>query len=243
MIKADKIARLFVKNIGGKKMSTDFTGYNYDQITQLSTKVASTSTQVAELIVSKLQGDIVAEIAKQWYAQEAVSFFQRFAEEVLKTAPHIQEIFEAYNKGIFEASEFWKGRTDTQASAVKSTVELPNMRVDVSAVEPLINGNAGIFEAGAEAVANKIPGVRADISNQLKVYAGSLEAASSFLGQGQAGAVEELFVRIQEEVAKIFRFLEEDANGPSLMSIIKQTVKDYQAAGQDVTKAFNSSGV
>ena len=218
-----------------------FTGFNPDNVTQLSTKVATTSDEIAELIVSKIKTEIVDPMSQAWYSKEGVDFFKRFEEAVKGTGPHIQKIFAAYNDGVCEAGEHWRRRTDDTRSITKAIVDTPTMHCDTSCMQDQINGNAGIFEAGCEAVANKISGVRQDIFEQLKVAASSLKAESSFLGQNQASAVEELFIRIQDEVNRIFRFLEEDTNGPSLKSCIKKTVEDYQAAGQDVTRAFTQS--
>ena len=218
-----------------------FTGFNPNQIEQLSRTVNTISNEVGNSIRIKLESGIVTPISQAWFTQEGVDYFNSFRDAVRNSENIIQEIFNAFNQGLRKAGENWADQVRSRQRVSVQNVGRPNLNINVSAVRPDRGGDIGIDENAANAVANQVAGIRADIQAELKSQAQRLEANAAFMGHGQADAVRNCFTQINEEVARIFRILDEDGDGQSLRSAIKAAVTKYGQIGANTSSFFNAS--
>ena len=218
-----------------------FTGYNPNKVKDLRNSINSTiAPKVKDAIINELKTGIVTPISTAWYTQEGKDYFDAFSEAVKNTGPIIEEIFNAFIKGLEIAANNWAENVQSKDRITLPNLSGLNLKLDVSAVKKDKGGDIGIDEAAATQVANNAAQVKTNVNNELRTLSKSLSATSAFLGQGQAEAVEACFTKIQDEVAKIFSFLSEDTgNGQSLKSAIKAAVEKYGDVGSKTSSYFN----
>jgi len=221
----------------------DFIGYNPSKIEDLANnKVKNIANNVGTKIINELRTGVITPISTCWYTQEGVEYFEGFKAAVKSSDKVIEDVFNAYIEGLQRAADNWRDNSKSKKSAKCNKLNgVVKLDLNVSAVKPDKSGNEGIDYTAALAVANSLGAVRSKIQSELDALAKTLDASQAFLGRGQADAVKNCFGKIQSEVAKIFKFLDEDTNGDSLKTSIKKAADKYGDVGSKTSDFFNNT--
>lgn len=212
-------------------------GYNCEEVNALRNVINDTAQQAGEKILEELHDGVVVEMARAWYAPEAVEFFNGFAETVKASGEAITNAFDAYRGAIQEMGTRWAENTKGEAPNLPA-IDQVELNLNVSDVQSDDNGNIYIKENLATNIANNLPNVEEWIKNDLEKLANKLDAKSAFIGHGQADAARDCFTVVSGEIHRIFKYLTEGET--NLQGEIKKAVRKYQQVSESVTNDFNS---
>lgn len=218
-----------------------FTGYNKEQVEELRSAINTTAQSAAEGIIEKLGSGIITPISAAWFAPEAIEFFEKFAEVVAQSGANIQTIFETFKQYIEEAGANWAQNTGGEVPVLPTLDEI-TLNLDISAIkEKASNGDVGVFENDAMAVANGLNSVQEDIKANLESLAKQLDAATAFIGGSQAESIQNCFVAVSGEVHRIFSYLTEGED--SLRGALTKSVEKYGDVSESISTAFGTSQI
>lgn len=216
----------------------NFTGFDPEAINQLASDVKGYADETAETIINNLKTGVISPISKCWFTPEGVEYWQAFADDVKQTSETIAEAFNSFVDSIGEAEKNWAENTKADVDAVRGDIGNLNMTLDISEIKEKDGTKMGIIESEATSVATSLSSVEETIMSSLKEIASKLNSESAFLGQGQGEAIKSCFGVVEEQVAKIFRFLTEGDN--NVMNQIKSAVSKYGDVGSSTSSAFNN---
>ena len=218
-----------------------FTGYNKERVEDLRGAINTTAQNAAEGIVEKLGSGIITPISNAWYAPEAVTFFENFAEVVAKSGTNIHTVFEEFKKYVEEAGKNWAENTGGEIPVLPAIDDI-TLTLDVSSVkEKAANGDVGVFSNEAMTVVNSLNAVQEDIKDQLESLAAQLSADTAFIGGSQAESIQNCFVAVSGEVHKIFNYLTEGED--SLRGALTKSVEKYGDVSEGISTAFGTSQI
>lgn len=214
------------------------TGYNATEINGLRDIINQTAQNAGDGIVQTLYDDIIVPMSTAWYAPEAVTFFEGFAETVKQSGENITKAFDSFRDAVEKAGVNWADNTggEQPALAAIDQVELNLTVTDIK--EKNDNGDVIIYSDSANTVANNLEEVENTIKENLENLAENLDAATAFIGGGQAEAIQDCFVEVSGEIHKIFKYLTEGED--SLQSQIKAADTKYGQVSTGISTAFNN---
>lgn len=219
---------------GGSEM----TGYNCEQVNALRDVINNTAQEAGRNIVERLHSDIIVPMSTVWYAPEAVTFFEGFADIVKDSGTNITQAFDLFRAAVQAAGQNWAENTGGQAPEL-ATLEEVILTLNVSDIQPENAGSVLIDEKQATNIANKLGQVEENIKSELQALANNLDAESAFIGHGQADALQKCFVNISGEIHKIFKYLTEGEK--SLQGQINAAVTKYQEVSSGISNSFNNN--
>lgn len=223
-------------NVGGA--SGELSGYNCEQVNALRDVINSTAQQAGENIVERLHSEIIVPMSTVWYAPEAVEFFNGFANDVKASGENITKAFDNYRAAVELAGQHWAENTKGEAPSLPA-IDMVDLTLNVSDMQPDNGGNVTIDEGGANQVASRLGEVEEGIKADLENLANNLDAESAFIGHGQADALRQCFVTVSGELHKIFKYLTDGED--SLQGQINKAVQKYQEVSSDISGAFNNT--
>ena len=215
------------------------TGYNAENVNALREVINSTAASTGTTICDDLKAGVITPMSTVWYAPEAVEFFEGFAASVAETGTAITEAFDGFRASIQSAGEYWAENTGGDAP-VLAEIDAVELNLDVSAIQPNNAGNVVIDEEAANSVAGTLEGVEETIKTNLSGLAANLDAATAFMGHDQATALQELFVKVSESVAGIFKYLTEGDN--NLKSQIEAAAQKYADVATNIHSEASNAG-
>ena len=239
-------------------------GYNPQNVVDLSTPISEAYENCVNGIVETLKEEIVTPISTAWYAPEACKFFgsdateggifgigavqadENSLKEVVKsTSETIFNCFDGFRKDIESAGQNWFNNTSGTGTESTGDITLPefkqiDLELDVSAIEAQDgSGNVVLDDAGVKAVSDNLPQVQEDIKTKMTAEKEKLDAATSFIGGGQAEAIEGCFERLLEAISTIFKWLSEGEE--SLQSAFNAAMTKYGEVASNIASAYNNA--
>jgi len=238
-------------------------GYNPQNVADLSTPISEAYENCVNGIVETLKEEIVTPISTAWYAPEACKFFgsdatsgffgigatdadENSLKEVVKsTSETIFKCFDGFRKDIESAGQNWFNNTSGTGEESTGDITLPEFKqidldLDVSAIEAQDgSGNVVLDDAGVKAVSDNLPQVQEDIKTKMTAEKDKLDAATSFIGGGQADAIEGCFERLLEAISTIFKWLSEGED--SLQSAFNAAMTKYGEVASNIASAYNNA--
>ena len=114
------------------------------------------------------------------------------------------------------------------------------MKLTVSEIEASDSeGNVVLDSAGVSAVSQKLTQVQENIKTKMTAEKEKLDAATSFIGGGQATAIQNCFGRLLEAIAKIFDWLTEGED--SLQKAFDGAMKKYSDVATNIASVYNNA--
>lgn len=233
-------------------------GYNPQNVADLSTPISEAYENCVNGIVETLKEEIVTPISTAWYAPEACKFFGSDAKEgggdadgnslkevVKSTSETIFNCFDGFRKDIESAGQNWFNNTSGTGTESTGDITLPEFKqidldLDVSAIEAQDgSGNVVLDDAGVKAVSDNLAQVQEDIKAKMTAEKDKLDAATSFIGGGQADAIEGCFERLLEAISTIFKWLSEGEE--SLQSAFNAAMTKYGEVASNIAAAYNNA--
>lgn len=216
-----------------------FNGYNSEEISRLRVSINNTAETTRQIIVGKLNSSLILPISVVWYAPEAITFFEEFAEVAKKAGINITESFDNFRSFVEAAGKKWASTTGGE-SPILEPIDQIELILDISSIKAKnSNGDVGINMGEAFNIVKKIPQLKEEIKEEIKKLTNSLNAETAFIGGEQASAIEECFVSVTNQVYTIFNFLTEGEN--SLVKQIENTVQKYGNVSDSITKTFTNN--
>lgn len=217
-----------------------FNGYNSEEISKLRNVINNAAQSTRQIIVGKLNTSLILPISAVWYAPEAITFFEQFAEVVKKAGINITETFDNFRSFVETAGKDWALTTGGEAPSLAS-IDQVELILDVSSIKAKnSNGDVGINIGEAFNITKiNLPQLKEEIKEEIKNLTNSLNAETAFIGGEQASAIEECFVSLTNQVYTIFNFLTEGEN--SLIKQIEKTAIKYENVSSDVVKTFTNN--
>jgi len=225
--------------------NSSVTGYNCEQVNALRDVINNTAQEAGKGIVDRLHNEIITPMSTAWYAPEAQEFFEGFAETVKESGTNIQEAFDSFRDAVEKAGASWAENTGGEQPSLP-TIDDVDLTLSVSEIQASNNGDVTINSDEANAVANSLSQVEEEIKSDLESLAAKLDAASAFIGGGQASALQECFVTVSGEIHKIFKYLTEgeatdNGHDGSLKGQITYAVQKYTDVSENISNSFNST--
>ncbi len=217
----------------------EISGYNCEQVNSLRDVINNIASQAGDGIVERLHSDIVVPMSSVWYAPEAVTFFEGFAETVKASGENITAAFDAFRGAVESAGKNWAENTGGEAPSLPA-IDSVELDLNVSDIQSDNGGSVTIDEGQAETIASSLTEVEDDIRSDLESLAEGLEAETAFLGHGQADALQSCFVKVSSEIHKIFKYLTDGED--SLQGQINKAVQKYSDVSKGISDAFNNTG-
>lgn len=218
-----------------------YTGYNCARVEELRTFINSTARQAGNGIVGIMYEKIIVPMSSEWYAPEAVEFFEGLAQTVRASGESITSAYDAFRDAVQQAGTSWAENTGGEVPVLAS-IDAVELNLDVSPIrEKNALGDVIINGDRATAIANTLGEVQESINQKLRTLASELDAEAAFLGNGQSGAVQACFERVSAEISKIFKYLTD--GDESLYGQINKAVKKYGDVSSSISEGFNNSVV
>ena len=210
-------------------------GYNKEQIESLRNVINNIAKSSGEDIVNTLKNGFVIPMSSVWYAPDAVDFFNAFSELVKYSGNAVTESFDLIRSYIEKFGVLWAENTGGEIP-VLPPIEPIILNLDISSIKPNNNGDVVINGMEANRIANNLFQLENNIKDNLKNLAVNLEAESSFIGGNQAESIQECFLRIVDQIQKIFDYLTNGDN--SVQTQINKTISKYGDLSQNVSENF-----
>ena len=214
----------------------DITGFNMSQVNALSTTVQTVATDISNSIKTNVQ-QIIDDLSNVWYAQEGVTFIDKFIGEVDKLQPDIQNALNGFCDYAGGVATSWATKTGSEHTYNKTEVSVPLFGLSNSLLTEK-NGDEGIIESEAYRVAGGLLTVRNTIKDELTSASNKLKATTAFLGHGQDAAAENCFKSIVKSIDKVFDDLTVGDN--SLKQAIKNYSDSYKTSAEKAADLFNN---
>ncbi len=251
---------VYLGNTGGD--GGDKHGYNPQNVIDLSNDISTAYENCCTGIVETLHDEIVTPISTAWYAPEACKFFGSDAtdgilgigavqadenslkEVVKKTSETIFKCFDGFRQDIESAGQNWFNNT-SGAGESTGDISLPtfkqiDLELDVSAIQDKDGeGNVVLDGSAVKAVSDKLADVQESIKTKMTAEKDKLDAATSFIGGGQATAIEGCFERLLEAISTIFKWLSE--GDESLQSAFNAAMQKYSDVASNIASAYNEA--
>lgn len=214
-------------------------GYNTSEIANLQKTVSSVASDLATSITTKFQNNFINPMAEAWYAPEAVQWFTSFKETMLSYPVPLIGYFNGYIETLQIASDNWAKTTgadivtiplmDQDGDVFKRAFEHGLDCTGISSENG--KGDRGIdVDAARQICSGNLPGIKAQIDQELSAFSSKIEAESSFLGGNQAEAAKTCFGQIGELIKQLFVQLLEGEN--SLPAAVTSYIDKYTATAQ-----------
>lgn len=217
---------------------TGMYGYNKGEIEKLRDAINNAAKFSAEAITDILKEDVVMKTSYAWYAPEAVTFFEKFADIVKNTAESYRLIFDSFRQAVQTTGTEWANSVGSSDYPVLAPID------DISLILPIDDikdkdyyGNVGLNEEKAKEVINSLPDVQARISEKLDEYAKVLDAQCAFFGGSQSEKINECFRYVGTIVSNIFSYL--SGNEDSLAAAIQSYIDKYIKTADEVSGAYS----
>lgn len=217
-------------------------GYNREEIQQLRTQVTDVAESLANSIKEKFQNQFVNPMGDIWYAPEAITWFDSFKETLDSLSTPLINYFNGYLEALQAAANAWAQTTGGEQIVI---AEIPSQvfslsinSIDYSAIKSEnANHDQGIEVDQAQQICSgNLPAIQTLLNEELSAYSSRIEAETSFLGGGQAEAVQRCFGQIAELIKNLFNELTEGEN--SLPAAITSYINKYKE-----TASANVSGL
>lgn len=207
------------------------TGYNCEEVQNLREVINQTATQSANDIIETLHNSIIVPMSSVWYAPEAVTFFEGFQADVRNIGKTITQAFDGFRQFVQDAGTSWAENTKGAAPSL-SPIDLVELNLSVSEIQPDNNGNITIDGSRATTIANSLSQVEEEIKAKLQQRAGNLSAETAFIGGNQSQSLQNCFETVAGAVHHAFRCLTEGDN--ALQTQINKAVEKYSQIAQDI---------
>ncbi|MBQ1550818.1 MAG: hypothetical protein IIZ67_01840 [Bacilli bacterium] len=244
-------------------------GYNPENVKALKESIQTAYENCCDGIVETIHDEIVVPISTAWYAPEACKFFgsdetggilgtglgakkadaESLKVVVEKTGDTIFECFDAFRKDIESAGNNWYNNTSGESAGegeegagniTLAALSKKEMKLTVSEIEASDSeGNVVLDSAGVSAVSQKLTQVQENIKTKMTAEKEKLDAATSFIGGGQATAIQNCFGRLLEAIAKIFDWLTEGED--SLQKAFDGAMKKYSDVATNIASVYNNA--
>jgi hypothetical protein len=148
----------------------------------------------------------------------------------------MKEAYVGYRSWVQQMGDTWADNTGGDHP------DLPNVKsqtIDISnsKIKGDNGGNVTLDEQKAVAVADDMPALRAELLTMVKTEHAKLNAASAFIGHGQADAANKCFVKVADAIDKLFKLLN------TLGTRLRDYAKKYKEIGESITSGFNSATI
>lgn len=214
----------------------DIAGYNKERVEEIGQVIIRTYATIADQLGVKIEQQLVVPMSTLWYAPEAVDEFNDIAKAVKKMGKNMEEAYQAYRDWIQKMGETWAENTKGKKPHLANPHEI-GIKVNVSAIQKENGGNVTLDEAGAIAVAGKMADLHAEMLSLVKSEHAKLEAASAFIGHGQAAAATACFIKVADALSQLFQLME------TIGERLKQYAKKYQEVGEGIASQLNSAQI
>ena len=175
-------------------------------------------------------------------------------EAVKKTSDDIHGYFDAFRLSIEAAYSTWYYNTggskvhheangyawsEGEGNAIDlDKFDKVELELDVSSVKAEDDsGNVYINPDQVRSIANGLGDVENQIKNKMTEQKSQLNADTSFLGGGQAEAIETCFGKLLEKVSEIFKWL--TTGEGNLAGTFEQVVQKYEKVAEDIADSYN----
>ena len=189
-------------------------GYEYDKTKSLKEVVRLTSDDIYGYFVQFKKSIEVAYTV--WYNNTGGN----------NREVHVEENHYAYATG---------GTAITLDSFDKEELDL-----NVSSIKADEDGNVFLSPQEVRAIAGTLGDVETQIKNKMTEQKNELDADTSFLGGGQAEAIETCFGKLLEKVSEIFKWLTTGEDG-NLAETFEQVVQKYEKVAESIADSYNSA--
>ena len=215
-------------------------GFNPQIINGLRDVINTTAQNCGAKVIEHLTDGVVKPISTAWYAQEAINYFEGFKETVKACGEAIHETFDTFRINVENAGKAWEEKTSSAGEVSLAILDPIELNLDISSILAINEaGNIYLDPSAVNTVISSLAEVEASIKSDLGTEAANLDAATAFLGGGQAESVEECFVKVAESVEKIFKFLTEGEN--SLSAALTKAIETYKEQAAGVQRSFSQN--
>ena len=214
----------------------DVGGYNKDKVEKIATTINDAFKAVADAIETKLDERLVIPMSTAWYAPEAQDEFKEIDKAVSQMATSMKEAYEGYRSWVQQMGETWAENTGGKKPSL-AAVKNRDINLSDGKIKKDNGGNVTLDEQKAITVAADMPVVRQELFNMIKTEHGKLNAASAFIGHGQADAANTCFVKVADALNKLFALLN------TLGERLKKYAKKYKEVGESIAEGFNSATI
>ena len=219
-------------------------GYNAQQVAELRTAINEACKESVSKVSEELTSWIVKPMSTAWYAEEAQTYFEGFKEQVKSSCTTIQQVFDGFRANILQTATDWANATGAGDAGIPelTAIDTPEIEFSVEAIENMDgSGNRFLDEDAVQAVIGDIPSCEEAISSDLQAIAQKLDASASFLGGGQAAAMQDCFVKVAEAVHQIFQFIL--TGDKSLNTALTDFKTKYTGSAANVATSYKNADV
>ena len=231
-------------------------GYNPANVEALSGNIKTAYENCINGILETLHDEIVVPISSAWYAPEACGFFGKeedgvtaqetnLKQVVKDTSESIWKCFDGFREDIQKAGQNWYDNTSGTGEQGEGNITLEpfeqvELELDVSEIEKQDEaGNVVLDDTGVSAVSGSLESVQENIKQKMVAEKEQLDAATSFIGGGQAEAIQNCFERLLEAISTIFKWLSQ--GDESLKAAFDAAMAKYSEVATNIANAYNSA--
>jgi hypothetical protein len=157
-------------------------GYNREEVESLYVGISETYQKVVDGIAKRIQKQLISEMDDEWYAPEAVEYFDGVVEAVRQMGTEMQKAYQQFANWIHDTGAVWAENTKGEAPAPANIAAIP---VEVNnTLQSQHKGDVILDEEAAMNTAAKMPELHADCVQHIKDCHGRLRAKSAFIGHG-----------------------------------------------------------
>ena len=217
-------------------MNSSLTGYNMEQVQQLSTSATTVGNAIETIIQDAIEIDVLNELYPIWYAQKGIDFANKVKASFEGLGPKISAAinsFLAYAGGVANG---WSKFTGSGKTAAMPDVELTGISIGTENFKAEdTSGNEGMDEAKVTELAGKIPSIKSAVANNIEGHKATFKATTAFLGGTQAEECEKCFNKILDDVNAAM-----DEMSTQLQTALEEHQQSYDQAKQDAASLFSN---
>ncbi len=237
-------------------------GYNPTNVSELTNDIKEAYKNCTDGIVEILHDEIVVPISTAWYAPEACKFFGSDAKDgflgigavaadenslkeiVKKQSEAIFKCFDGFRQDIEKAGQMWynntSGEKESEGNITLAAFDQIELDLNVSEIKAQDEaGNVILDGSGVGNVSKNLGTVQESIKTKMTAEKDKLDAATSFIGGGQATAIESCFGKLLEAIASIFKWLTEGDS--SLQSCFDGAMNKYSEVASNIAEQYNNA--
>ena len=110
-------------------------GYNDADCMAIDQGIENVYSATITAIQNHIKDDIVAKVAENWYAEQATSYFQKFAGNCANAADDVKAVFQNFRDQMQQNITDWRTRTEMTSGTDLQTITEKTITIDVSAVK------------------------------------------------------------------------------------------------------------
>lgn len=237
-------------------------GFNQGEVEALSENISTAYSNCVDGILTILHDQVVVPISSAWYAPEACGFFGKEEEGVIVQESNLKEVvkstsdtifqcFDGFRQDIQSAGQNWYDNTSGKevpaegGASVGTEVQLATfdkieLDLDVDDIQKQDeSGNVVLDDTGVSAVSTNLETIQQNIKEAMMSEENKLDAATAFIGGGQADAMTQCFDRLLEAISTIFKWLSEGED--SLSSAFDKAMQKYSDVASNIAAAYNNA--